>query len=448
MYRYLIFDLDALCGSRSDTADGIPIGTHMLKNIKGSLKRYSECGYKLAAVIGKSEEQMGAWLTRSGISKYFEVMTCRDSASKEDGRRQLLEETLDKLHIDNEDNAQGMKDKSRTLSETVLISNNPADIKLTKNLNIDFMGLEADEAGRSILTDAGAQYAFKDITDLEDRILETVRFGHSRQFRNHKPVGAVFSTAYILAPYALYLILSQVTSMVTTALLRRIMEEEKALNFLQRNTTFVNTLSSCIIVSVPIIVIFLFYRRRDPVISEGRRGLPVIVFLGAGMALFFNQLIMLISRLCRSEIDKRSVAMGDMQSIIAGAILYIILSPLLEEMLFRWIIYGRLKRIFGEAAALIFSAILFGLHHGNLWQGLYAVIMGLIMGILYKWFDTLFAPLIFHAGANGMVYMAAYLPEKIKQGTALNAGSVILGVSSLVVFYGVYRKYLKGVIGK
>lgn len=56
-----------------------------------------------------------------------------------------------------------------------------------------------------------------------------------------------------------------------------------------------------------------------------------------------------------------------------------ILAPIWEELLFRGYIL-RMLRPFGKRFAILTSAILFGLFHGNLLQTPYALIMGLILG--------------------------------------------------------------------
>lgn len=60
----------------------------------------------------------------------------------------------------------------------------------------------------------------------------------------------------------------------------------------------------------------------------------------------------------------------------------IILAPLLEELFFRKFLIDRTLR-FGEKNAVFFSALVFGLFHGNLYQIFYAFGIGLIFGYIY-----------------------------------------------------------------
>ena len=58
-----------------------------------------------------------------------------------------------------------------------------------------------------------------------------------------------------------------------------------------------------------------------------------------------------------------------------------VLGPIAEEIVYRGVVLGRLKR-FGEREAVIFSAVVFGLMHGNVSQTLYATAIGLFLGFV------------------------------------------------------------------
>lgn len=58
----------------------------------------------------------------------------------------------------------------------------------------------------------------------------------------------------------------------------------------------------------------------------------------------------------------------------------LLLAPFAEEYIFRGLIYGSARKGFGSAAANIIQAFLFALYHGNLIQGIYAFVLGLLLG--------------------------------------------------------------------
>ena len=54
----------------------------------------------------------------------------------------------------------------------------------------------------------------------------------------------------------------------------------------------------------------------------------------------------------------------------------------------------------GISAAVIFGALLFGLYHGNLSQGLYAFLTGLCLELVTVWSGRLAPAVLCHAAAN------------------------------------------------
>ena len=60
----------------------------------------------------------------------------------------------------------------------------------------------------------------------------------------------------------------------------------------------------------------------------------------------------------------------------------VVLAPLFEEFIFRKQLIDRSAR-YGEGAAIVFSALMFGLFHMNLYQFFYAFLLGLVFGYVY-----------------------------------------------------------------
>lgn len=88
--------------------------------------------------------------------------------------------------------------------------------------------------------------------------------------------------------------------------------------------------------------------------------------------------------------------------------MYGILSPIVEEAVFRGLIYNRMKRCFQPKIALVFSALIFGAYHGNLVQALYGTILGFLIAYSYERYKSFVAPVIFHGVANISIYAITY----------------------------------------
>ena len=118
-----------------------------------------------------------------------------------------------------------------------------------------------------------------------------------------------------------------------------------------------------------------------------------------------------------------------------GLILYGVVSPLTEEVVFRGIIYNRLRRFFGPLFGIVVSALFFGVFHGNLVQGVYGTVMGIFMAHVYERQGSFFRPVLFHAAANLAVYTVAHL-QRVQTVLLTPMGwAILLSVAVLCVVF-------------
>lgn len=91
---------------------------------------------------------------------------------------------------------------------------------------------------------------------------------------------------------------------------------------------------------------------------------------------------------------------------------YAILPGLVEETVFRGWILGAL-RPFGERRALLLSALIFGLMHGNLTQVPFAFLLGMLFGFLYLRTGRLWIGMVIHALNNALSVVLDYVSENM-----------------------------------
>ena len=135
--------------------------------------------------------------------------------------------------------------------------------------------------------------------------------------------------------------------------------------------------------------------------------------------------------------------MGTQQAIFGSsiAIQFLaggIMGPIVEELLFRGLIYNRAKRMTGVVPAAIISAVLFGIFHGNWVQAPYAMIVGIMAVFVYEKYKSITAPILFHMSANimatGMSYLANGLAERQTETADISvAGQLISACSSMFI---------------
>ena len=134
----------------------------------------------------------------------------------------------------------------------------------------------------------------------------------------------------------------------------------------------------------------------------------VIIVAGAVFSLILNYLFALTgwmeSSASYSQVAKEQFS----YALIPALFFYGVISPLIEEEVFRGIVYNSLRRKIGIFPAILGSALLFGAIHGNMVQMLYGTIMGIVMASLYEKYGKLLAPILFHSAANMAIYICIY----------------------------------------
>ena len=143
-------------------------------------------------------------------------------------------------------------------------------------------------------------------------------------------------------------------------------------------------------------------------ITAGQTVLTIV--LAAASSLGLNVLLALTG-IVESSASYQNVARQQYSVMLgAGMLLFGLISPIAEEIVFRGLIFNRMRRYFPHAAAVVASGVLFGIYHGNPVQGLYGGCMGILMAYLYERMHSFVIPCLFHATANLMVYTIAQSP--------------------------------------
>ncbi|MBR1482820.1 MAG: CPBP family intramembrane metalloprotease [Ruminococcus sp.] len=120
-----------------------------------------------------------------------------------------------------------------------------------------------------------------------------------------------------------------------------------------------------------------------------------------------------------------------------------IYAPVMEELIFRSAVY-RHTEIMGQGFAILFSAAMFGLMHGNLTQLFYTFVMGMGLAYLFAKTRSLFVPMLLHFCINTFSALSSVLlradaddPEKLVQSLLDGNMMKILGIAGYaMIIYG------------
>lgn len=88
----------------------------------------------------------------------------------------------------------------------------------------------------------------------------------------------------------------------------------------------------------------------------------------------------------------------------------VLAGPCMEELIFRGLVYKRIKRYTKSMSGVYISALLFGVYHFNLVQGIYGFVLGILLCYVYEKYETILAPVLLHVSANLTALVMDYLP--------------------------------------
>lgn len=101
-----------------------------------------------------------------------------------------------------------------------------------------------------------------------------------------------------------------------------------------------------------------------------------------------------------------SMAAGNTESAVEApwlplaAAVYGLMTPFTEELIYRGLMYGRLRQSCSIPAAAVFSAAVFGIAHGNIWQAIYGFCMGVLFALCYELTRNFAVPFLLHCLCN------------------------------------------------
>jgi uncharacterized protein len=103
------------------------------------------------------------------------------------------------------------------------------------------------------------------------------------------------------------------------------------------------------------------------------------------------------------------------QQRVAIIVLAVVVAPISEEFLFRFFIYGVLRRYFGVAIGLGFNALLFAAAHTHLPSALPLFVLGICFTLAYEWSGSILVSMAMHALFNATQLILLAFPDSLQQ---------------------------------
>ena len=105
----------------------------------------------------------------------------------------------------------------------------------------------------------------------------------------------------------------------------------------------------------------------------------------------------------KQESVQKLAEMQSLTEVFNIACYALVVAPVIEEFLFRGILFRAMKRSFGVGPALVISSILFGLVHQNVLSFVPLTFLGIILSLSYEHTGDLRTCILIHAGFNGFM---------------------------------------------
>lgn len=122
-----------------------------------------------------------------------------------------------------------------------------------------------------------------------------------------------------------------------------------------------------------------------------------------------------------------------------------IIPPLVEEYAFRGVLLSALKK-YGNAFAIITTALLFGIFHGNAVQMPFAILCGLFLGYAVISSGSIWVGVIIHALMNSVSCVSSVLMSFVSDDaantfySAVMVGGICLGVLCFILYMARFKK--------
>lgn len=392
----------------NEVYDGIP---QMLRTLQSK-------GMHLAVASSKPEVFVKRILEHFRIDKYFEVVVGSELDGTRDRKEEVVREALKRMS----------GDQPVPLEEVYMIGDRSYDVEGADALGVESVGVTYGYGSMEELKEAKADYIVRSVEELQKFLLR----GSDEVRREEQPTKKnpmaqrIWTMVYCfimfllfrnIAMYALNWILLQIgpglTGMAGDFLI--VKDETGEIIAYTGNATTLMTAVGFIAGILPIwgtakqlIDMTKEETKLAHLKAEPAQNYLLIGLATVGAVIGLNLLLELSGVTNKSEVYQAVVEDQYSAHFLIGIFCYGIISPIAEELLFRGVIFAYMRRFLNIRLAVVLSALVFGVYHGNAVQGGYAFIMGCLIAYSYEYFGTFLLPLAIHMISNILSYCLSY----------------------------------------
>ena len=142
---------------------------------------------------------------------------------------------------------------------------------------------------------------------------------------------------------------------------------------------------------IPISIYLLKKHKINETKIEIKKTIPIII-LGLSISLFFNMLTINFQ-------DKNPLINLNIILLISYVV---IIAPIFEELLFRYIALREARKNYQDKTAIIIISLIFALMHTDIITIIYTFLLGIILSYIYIKYKNIIYPITLHISANLM----------------------------------------------
>lgn len=168
-----------------------------------------------------------------------------------------------------------------------------------------------------------------------------------------------------------------------------------------------------------------------------------ILILGIGITILLLFLSSILTKLIPSY-NEVANQLATSRGSALQLIITIALIPIYEEIFYRGIIFGYLRKNFNIIVAIVVQALVFGVMHLNLVQGIYTFILGIVLALIYMYSESILGNITVHIIFNllGILIIPKLLINFPSMSIVLLIIAIVFIIFSSIKMIGKYEKRL------
>ena len=363
------------------------------RGVPEMLKKLKMRGLRLGVASSKPTVFVEKILTHFKIRDYFDVVVGSELDGTRAEKAEVIQEALRRFFPD------GRVQKHKVF----MIGDRKYDVEGAKAAGVESVGVSFGYGSMEELMGAHADYVVRSVEELRRFLLR----GYEDM---DKDLGNLQKTWILVSPFIIYIAVKMLAVNLCAVILgfsgvTQISDDANALilglGMVAGALAIFKRARGCIKRTIQ--DMYLTHLKEEPQSSYA--------FLIAATVLFsvgFSMLLNLSGFVKNSQEFQQVAEVQAGTSFLVAFLVYGILSPLSEELLFRGVIYGYVRKFFDVRTAIVISAILFGIYHGNIVQAVYAAVLGYLLAYAYEYFGSFWVPVLMHVAINELALIIEF----------------------------------------